>query len=121
MIAWQLQGVTANSWIDYALEFASDLEGVARRGGPAWNHRPGRTHEYRYDPVNRVQTHVDNTTKRVMRRQVVDIEEYNRAAATQATVERHNNQVWERWEGQRGPTVAKARGHSRSDWTRQPA
>lgn len=97
---WQVQGDSNNIWIDYDVDFSARLESLHLAGGGTFEHMPGQKHKYSYDLAAMIQTHVTNTTRRVMRRVLMPRAAFSRTRELQAEVTETNAAIWRDWEQQ---------------------
>jgi hypothetical protein len=101
VVVWQVQGDKPGLWNDYDAEFSARLEDRMKEGGASFIAQPGQRHAYIYDVRNRVQTHVDNNTRRTMRRVHVPRDELDRTGPLVQQMQEHNDAIWAAWERER--------------------
>ena len=108
MVAWQVQGDTANSWTDFELAFAERLETAWRGAREPFDAKPGNRHTYRYDVGRSLQVNLTYGSERVLRRIFIVSTEWAAAQRNRTAAGTRNAEQWATWEARQPRPAASA-------------
>jgi hypothetical protein len=119
LVIWQVEGEKRGTWIDYNEAYTIRLEhcyNMNPRG--SFVARPGLRVDFEYNTLHMYQQSGETKGRRVMRRVVEPLDEYQSREASRAAMAAYNEENWTadrlnqaRW-GPRGP--ARPKSHSRT-------